>query len=228
MPRHLVRVDRRERSRTTDAMLIDTGPWRTQTSPRTGSSGGWSRSWQPILSVTPAHGAGRVRHACRIRACARPPSTRSWPSTGPHRQADGRRGDRRVRLGGRRGRLRGRGAAGVAELRPACPPTGGSCSASASTSATSWSRARTCSATGSTSPRGWSSCASPVACSSPAPPTTSSRASSACRSSSPVSSGSRTSPGRCGPTGCGWTERPRGPARGSGGGFSCNCWRFAS
>ena len=60
-------------------------------------------------------------------------------------------------------------------------------------------------ATGSTSPPGWSSCASPAACWSPAPPSTTSRAGSGCRWSSPASSRSRTSPGRCGPTGCGWT-----------------------
>ena len=54
------------------------------------------------------------------------------------------------------------------------------------------------------------------------------RAGSACRSNSPASSGSRTSSGRCGLIGCGWTEGPRGSARGSGSGFSCNCWRSAS
>ena len=57
--------------------------------------------------------AGRGRHAGRdqgpARAGDRPAAGRAQ---GPDRQADGRRGDRRVRLGGRRGRLRGGGAEG--------------------------------------------------------------------------------------------------------------------
>ena len=77
----------------------------------------------------------------------------------------------------------------VADRQAKSRPTGGSCSGSASTSATWWSRATTCWATGSTSPPGWSSCASPAACWSRAPPTTSCRAGSGCRWSSPASSG---------------------------------------
>jgi hypothetical protein len=46
----------------------------------------------------------------------------------------------------------------------AVPIDRASCSASASTSVTWWSRARTCSGTGSTWPHGWSSSASPAAC----------------------------------------------------------------
>ena len=65
----------------------------------------------------------------------------------------------------------------VAEHQDTRRPTVGSCSASASISATWWSRGTICSATASMSRHGWSNCASPAACSSPAPPMTSSRAS---------------------------------------------------
>ena len=92
----------------------------------------------------------------------------------------------------------------VADRQAKSPPTAGSCSASASTSATWWSRATTCSATGSTSRRGWSSCASPAGCWFPARPTTTCRVGSGCRWSSPASSRSRTSRGRYGPIGSGW------------------------
>ena len=61
----------------------------------------------------------------------------------------------------------------------------------------------------------------PAACWSRAPPTTTSRASSACPWSSPASSRSRTSRGRCGRTGCALDGRPgASPAGQSGGGLA--------
>ena len=77
-----------------------------------------------------------------------------------HRQADGRRPDRRVRVCRRRGGLRcGCADTGSRAGRKECPRSAGSPCASVSTSAMSWSRTMICWATASTSRPVWNNCA---------------------------------------------------------------------